>query len=348
MNQPLTAQIRNAADSIRRGGLVAMPTETVYGLAADATNDDAVAGIYEVKGRPQFNPLIVHVADAEMARRYVVFSPLAKTLSDAFWPGPLTLVLPRLQPSPRAQATAGISPGEDTQPVSKASGSHRHAPKQLSLLVSAGLDTVAVRAPDHPVAQALLRAADRPLAAPSANRSGAVSPTTAQHVRESLGARVDMILDGGPCPVGVESTIVKIDGDDAVLLRPGGAARADIERIVGKGLKSPAAATDKPEAPGMLASHYAPHARLRLNARRPRAGEAFLAFGPAPDGGAVLNLSAAGNVREAAANLFAHLRALDALCAERGLEGIAAAPVPDEGLGEAVNDRLRRAAAPRN
>lgn len=309
--------IDEAAAIIDRGGLVAIPTETVYGLAADATNDKAVARIYEAKGRPQFNPLIIHVAGPEMAQRYVSFSPLAEKLSDAFWPGPLTLVLPR-----RPDST-------------------------LSLLVSAGLETVAVRAPNHPIAQALIRKADRPLAAPSANRSGSISPTTAQHVRESLGARVDLILDGGPCPVGLESTIVKVDGDHAVLLRPGGVARENIERVTGAPLKIQKS-SDRPEAPGMLASHYAPNAKLRLNADAPASNEAFLAFGTAPAHPHRLNLSEAGDLTEAAANLFAHLRALDAICAEYGLKGIAAASVPHEGLGEAINDRLARAAAPRN
>lgn len=314
---PDPAKIEEAAAILRAGGLVAMPTETVYGLAADATNDLAVARVYEAKGRPAFNPLIVHVADARMARRYAEFSPLANRIAAAFWPGPLTLVLPR-------RADAGIS----------------H-------LVTAGLDTVAVRAPAHDVARALIAAADRPLAAPSANPSGTVSPTRAVHVRDGLGAKVDFILDGGPCAVGVESTIVKIDGDRVTLLRPGGVPREEVERVTGAPLASPT--TGAVEGPGMLASHYAPRARLRLNAERPRADEAFLAFGAAPAGHPdMLNLSPAGDLVEAAANLFAHLRALDALCATKGLSGIAAATVPMRGLGEAINDRLSRAAAPRN
>ncbi len=311
--------IAQAATILRAGGLVAMPTETVYGLAADATNDAAVAKIFEAKGRPRFNPLICHVADAEMAARYVAIPPLAQTLIDAFWPGPLTLVLPRRTDS------------------------------NLSLLVSAGLDTVALRAPDHKGAQALIRAADRPLAAPSANRSGRISPTTAQHVREGgLLIEPNAIIDGGPCRVGVESTIVKVDGDKATLLRPGGVARSDIERVAGAPLGDPPQA-DKPQAPGMLASHYAPAAALRLNAQGPRTGEAFLGFGdnagdaPNPS----MNLSDAGDLGEAAANLFRYLHALDALCAERGLKTIAVAQIPGDGLGEAINDRLARAAAPR-
>jgi L-threonylcarbamoyladenylate synthase len=307
--------IIEARELILAGELVAIPTETVYGLAADATNDRAVAEIFKAKGRPSFNPLIVHVADIDMARRHVEVSPLAETLAGAFWPGPLTLVLPR-------KAASGIS-----------------------LLASAGLDTLGVRAPKSVIAQELIRAAGRPLAAPSANRSGSISPTTAAHVRESLGDAAPLILDGGPCAVGVESTIVKVDGDRAILLRPGGVARGDIERVVGRALDAPCAATI--EAPGMLQSHYAPAALLRLNAASPRPDEVFLAFGPSPDYPHTLNLSRSGDLVEAAAALFAHLRALDAICAAHGLAGIAAAPVPEEGLGEAINDRLRRAAAPR-
>ena len=308
--------VGRASELILAGDPVAVPTETVYGLAADATNDRAVAKVYEAKGRPSFNPLIIHVADVAMARRYVDFPPLAEKLAAAFWPGPLTLVLPRRE-------GCGVS----------------H-------LVSAGLDTLGVRAPRHPMTQLLIREIDRPLAAPSANRSGSVSPTTADHVCESLGDRVRLILDGGPSRVGVESTIVKIDGDHAILLRPGGVSRADIERAIGK----PFDAADKVniEAPGMMESHYAPRAALRLGATAPQADEAFLGFGKvAAAGAAALNLSDSGDLVEAAAHLFAHLRALDAICIERGLKGIAAAPVPNEGLGEAINDRLSRAAAPR-
>lgn len=309
--------IAEAAAFIRRGGLVAMPTETVYGLAADATNDAAVARIFEAKGRPAFNPLIVHVADAAMARRFVEWPPLADRLAKKFWPGPLTLVL------------------------------ERRADCAVSLLASAGLDTLGVRAPDHPLAQALIKATDRPLAAPSANRSGAISPTTPGHVRGSLGDKVDMVLDGGACPVGLESTVVKIDGDKVVLLRPGGIARADIEAVAGQALQA-ASKRSSPEAPGMLTSHYAPRALLRLNANASGENEAFLGFGDAAgEGPFALNLSPAGDLREAAANLFAFLHKLDALCTERGLSEIAVAPIPAEGLGEAINDRLNRAAAPR-
>ena len=309
--------VQEAAGIIRAGGLVAIPTETVYGLAADATNDRAIAGIYEAKGRPRFNPLIVHVTGAEMADRFVEMTPLARALAAKFWPGPLTLVL------------------------------KRRPDCQISLLASAGLETLGVRAPAHPLAQALLGAIDRPLAAPSANRSGAVSPTRAKHVRESLGEAVDMILDGGPCPVGVESTILKLDGEKAMLLRPGGITAEEIERVIGRPVRR-ADKTAAIEAPGMLASHYAPNAAIRLEAESPGPSEAFLAFGAAPPNHPhTLNLSESCDLREAAANLFAHLRALDALCTEERLSAIAVAPIPDEGLGEAINDRLRRAAAPR-
>lgn len=310
--------IRKAASIIRKGGLVAMPTETVYGLAADATNDQAVAKIFEAKGRPQFNPLIIHVAGLDMAQRYVETPALAKRLAAEFWPGPLTMVLPRKSDS------------------------------EVSLLVSAGLDTIAVRAPKHDIAQSLINAADRPLAAPSANRSGAISPTRPEHVKESLGEKVDMIIDGGPCPVGLESTIIKIDGEEVTLLRPGGLAREDIERFLGKPIKS-APRQDKPQAPGMLESHYAPKAPLRRDVAEPDENEAFLAFGwQNKNYPHTMNLSESRDLTEAAANLFAYLRALDELCAAYSLSGIAAAPIPNEGLGEAINDRLKRAAAPRN
>jgi len=306
------AAIAAAARALRGGALVAFPTETVYGLGADATNGRAVAAVFAAKGRPKFNPLIVHVPGAEEAERHVTFSPLARRLADAFWPGALTLVLPR------------------------------RADSELSLLVSAGLDTVAVRAPSHPVARALLLAVERPLAAPSANRSGRVSPTTAAHVAEELGDAVETILDGGPTALGLESTIVGFDGGAPVLLRPGAIARAEIEAVAGP-LQERKTATVN--APGQTASHYAPRARLRLNAADAAAGEALLAFGPhgPRDAKAAMNLSASGDVREAAANLFAMLRALDA----GGAKTIAVMPIPTTGLGEAINDRLERAAAPR-
>jgi len=307
--------IAAAADVLAGGGLVAFPTETVYGLGADATNGEAVARLYAAKGRPAFNPLIAHVPDLAAARALARFDAAAGTLAQAFWPGPLTLVLPK------AKGCA------------------------VADLATAGLDTVAIRVPDHPVAQALLRAFGRPVAAPSANRSGHVSPTTAQHVHDDLAGRIDLILDGGPTAVGLESTIVACVGEPR-LLRPGGTPRGDIERVLGRPLADPPGqhAGEGPLAPGMLASHYAPKAALRLDATAVYPGEVLLAFGPRPLAGAkaTLNLSARGDLVEAAANLFSHLRALDTAGAT-----IAVMPVPHEGLGEAINDRLARAAAPR-
>lgn len=298
----------------REGLPIAIPTETVYGLAADACNGEAVARIYEVKGRPRFNPLIAHVADMEMAERFAQFSPAARLLADHFWPGPLTLVLP-------ARADAGLSP-----------------------LVMAGLDTVALRCPKGFGAR-LIKALGRPLAAPSANSSGKVSGTSAQAVERDLGQRIQLIVDGGATPVGVESTIVKVEDDNLVLLRPGGVAAEDIEAVAGRPLQRGAKGI---QAPGMMASHYAPNAPVRLNVSHVEPDEALLAFGPERVTGAdvarvVLNLSASGDMREAASNLFAHLLALDAA----GGRAIAVEPVPTEGLGEAINDRLARAAAPR-
>lgn len=306
-----THAIAEAADILLRGGLVAMPTETVYGLAADAADGEAVARLYAAKGRPSFNPLIVHVSGPDMAARCVEIPPLAAKLMERFWPGPLTLVLPKKADAP------------------------------VSELAGAGLETLGVRMPAHPAAQALIAAFGRPLVAPSANPSGAVSPTTAQHVAEGLGDRIDLILDAGPCPVGVESTVLAIDGDTAILLRPGGLPRAEIEAVTGP-LKS--AKADAPlSSPGMLKSHYAPNATLRLSAVAPEPGEAFLAFGPGAEA-CTANLSRTGDLTEAAANLFALLRQLDA----EGHERIAIAPIPMDGLGEAINDRLQRAAAPRD
>ncbi|WP_132949730.1 L-threonylcarbamoyladenylate synthase [Rhodovulum bhavnagarense] len=304
--------LSRAGALLRAGRLVAFPTETVYGLGADATNDRAVAAIFEAKGRPRFNPLIVHVADIAAARRIARFTRAADQLAEAFWPGALTLVLP-LRPE------AGISP-----------------------LVTAGLDTVALRLPDHPVAHALLAAFGGPVAAPSANPSGAVSPTRAEHVIEGLGERIAGILDGGPCPVGVESTIVGFD-PAPVLLRPGGLPVEAIEDCMGLRLRA-GGTGEKPNAPGQLASHYAPGARVVLEARTPPAGALWLGFGP-DCAGAAINLSPAGDLVEAAAGLFQALRALDAQAAPGQV--IAVAPVPGHGLGRAINDRLRRAAAPR-
>jgi L-threonylcarbamoyladenylate synthase len=318
---PGTAAVARAARTLAAGGLVAFPTETVYGLGADATNGAAVARLYDAKGRPSFNPLIAHVADAAAARALARFSAAAQRLASAFWPGPLTLVLPKLADCPVAE------------------------------LATAGLDTVAVRVPSHPLARAILFAFGRPVVAPSANRSGHVSPTTAQHVLADLNGRIELIVDGGPTPMGLESTIVACL-DRPVLLRPGALPRADIERKVTLAEAPPPAVSpsidDVPIAPGTLPSHYAPRARLRLDAQRVEAQEALLAFGPTPAAGAeraaaVLNLSRRGDLIEAAANLFSHLRALDA----SGAATIAVMPVPRAGLGEAINDRLERAAAPR-
>lgn len=319
--KPGTQTMTAAARCLAAGGLVAFPTETVYGLGADAANGEAVARLYAAKGRPAFNPLISHVPDIKAARRLGRFDPAAAWLADAFWPGPLTLVLPRTAECPVAD------------------------------LATAGLDSIAVRVPDHAVARDLLAAFGRPVVAPSANRSGHLSPTTAQHVLADLRGRVDLIVDGGATPVGVESTIVACLGEP-LLLRPGGVPRAEIERVLGKTLpESPAPDSDEgeaPLAPGQLASHYAPAAALRLDAYDVKAGEALLAFGtPLPAGAQhaarILNLSSRGDLIEAAANLFSHLRALDAA----GAPGIAVMPIPHQGLGEAINDRLRRAAAPR-
>ena len=306
--------IAAAARVLSEGGLVAFPTETVYGLGADATNGAAVARLYAAKGRPRFNPLIAHVADTHAALALAHFSDHAKLLADAFWPGPLTLVLPKAAGCPVAE------------------------------LATAGLDSIAVRLPDHPVARDLLMAFGKPIVAPSANRSGHVSPTTGQHVHADLDGRVDLIIDGGATSVGVASTIVSCI-EMPTLLRPGGLPREAIERVLGHALMIAEPAPDEaPLAPGMLASHYAPRTPLRLNAVDARPGEALLAFGPnVPSAANALNLSPAGDLVEAAANLFSHLRALDA----SGARAIAVMPIPNEDLGEAINDRLARAAAPR-
>jgi len=307
--------IRAAAEHLRAGRLVAFPTETVYGLGADAANGKAVATIFATKGRPRFNPLIVHVTDVGQAGEHAELTLLARRLIDDFWPGPLTLVLERREGSP------------------------------ISDLVTGGLTTLAVRAPDHPVARALLKATGRPLAAPSANRSGRVSPTQAAHVLADLGDAVAMILDGGPTAHGLESTVVDARGDVPVLLRPGAVTVETIEAVLGHPVVRATIDAERPNAPGQLASHYAPDARVRLEATEVRDGEALLAFGTdvPPAHGPVINLSPAGDLTEAAANLFAALRALDA----SGADTIAVMPIPHIGLGEAINDRLRRAAAPR-
>ncbi len=313
--EPTAQSVAEAARLLRDGQLVAFPTETVYGLGGDATNDRAVAAIFEAKGRPQFNPLISHVLDATEAQKFVCWTPTAEKLAARFWPGPLTLVLPR-------------SPGSP-----------------ISLLATAGLDTVAIRAPSHPVAQALIRAAGRPIAAPSANRSGAVSPTRAEHVAESLSERVPLILDGGPCLVGVESTVLDLTGTTPTLLRPGGATREAIEAVVGPIAVSDAlpSGDSARKSPGQLESHYAPARPVRLGAISVGADEGLLAFGPTVPQGAMLtyNLSPSGDLGEAAANLFAMMRTLD----RPGIGRIAVMPIPETGLGLAINDRLRRAAA---
>jgi L-threonylcarbamoyladenylate synthase len=307
-----------AVAALRAGQLVGMPTETVYGLAADATNGEAVARIYAAKGRPSFNPLIAHVADLAAAEKLVVFDPLSRRLAEAFWPGPLTLVLPK-------RPDAGVSD-----------------------LATAGLDTLAVRMPSHPAAHELLKAFGRPVAAPSANRSGHVSATTAVHVAADLGHAVSVILDAGASKVGVESTIVAATQGGLALLRAGGVPRAEIEAVAGMKLESVDLADPQaPTAPGQLASHYAPGAAVRLDAEEVLPGEALIAFGPAlPQNGeravATVNLSPRGDLIEAAARLFSALRELDGKAAT-----IAVAPIPATGLGEAIVDRLRRAAAPR-
>lgn len=314
IRQATPEALGEAGRCIRAGALVAFPTETVYGLGADATNALAVARIFEAKGRPRFNPLIVHVSDAASAEAYAEFTDIARKLAAAFWPGPLTLVVPRIPGSAIAE------------------------------LASAGLATLAIRVPDNTIAQALLTASGRPLAAPSANRSGRVSATRARHVAEDLGTSIAMVLDGGGTLIGLESTVVDASGRRAVLLRPGAVPAGDIEIVLGEPLPRAGAAGEKPSSPGQLASHYAPRAKLRLNARDKRQGEALLAFGSEPPAAtAERNLSPTGNLVEAAANLFAYLREVDAL----GRETIAVMPVPDLGLGEAINDRLLRAAAPR-
>jgi len=306
--------IARAAAELSQGGLVAFPTETVFGLGGDARNGLAAAAIFAIKHRPHFNPLIVHVSGVEMAARFGDLNPTALTLIEAFWPGPLTLVVP-------LRSDSGIAP-----------------------LVTAGLETIALRSPAHPVARALLEAAQCPIAAPSANASGYVSPTKAEHVDHDLGDGPALILDGGPVPLGLESSVVDMTSDPPVLLRPGTITSDEIETALGAKLAD-ADAKDAIRSPGQLASHYAPRARLRLEATSLEAGEALLAFGPNPPQGATMtiNLSAKGDLHEAAANLFGALREFDRL----GAAAIAVAPIPNNGLGAAINDRLVRAASPR-
>lgn len=312
MLQADASGIARAAALLRGGELVAFGTETVYGLGADATNDRAVTAIFAAKQRPRFNPLICHYPDAEIAFADVTANERARRLAAAFWPGPLTLVLPRAKSCP------------------------------VSLLASAGLDTLAVRVPAHEVALAVLRECRRPVAAPSANRSGKVSPTTAWHVLQELSGRIAAVLDSGPCTVGVESSVLDLSGDEVVLLRPGGATIEAIEAVIGPVRR--AQSSDALRSPGMLVSHYAPTLPLRLEAQHVQSDEALLAFGTPLAGAArVFNLSEGSDLNEAAARLFTGLRTLDAA----GVKRIAVMPIPDRGLGRAINDRLRRAAAPR-
>ena len=299
-----------AAETLKAGGLVAFPTETVYGLGADATNDLAVARIFETKGRPRFNPLIVHLPDLERAGTVALFDNRADALGRKFWPGALTLVLAR---------------NPDTK---------------LSKLTSAGLPTVAVRVPAHDGARMLLKEVAHPIAAPSANRSGRISPTTARHVGDEFGDEIAVILDGGPCQIGVESTVVDLCGEAPILLRPGGVPVEALEEALGRTLSVATDDAGKPRAPGMAGPHYRPSLPIRLDATAALPGEALLGFGPSDT--ATLNLSASADLREAAANLFSHLHTLD----NKSYSGIAVMPVPDRGLGRAINDRLLRAAAP--
>ena len=315
--------VSRAAELLLAGEVVAFGTETVYGLGADATNERAVRAIFAAKGRPHFNPLICHYPDAEAAFRHVDANEHAQSLAAAFWPGALTMVLPR------------------------------HIACPVSLLAGAGLDTLAVRVPANATALALMRAVGRPVAAPSANRSGQISPSTAAHVMDGLGGRIAAILDSGPCPIGVESTVLDLTGPHLVLLRPGGVTAEAIEALVGPiGRPIPhamAQAARGLRSPGLLVSHYAPNLPVRLNALDVAANEALLAFGLAlPGAGCVFNLSENRDLNEAAARLFAGLRWLDTQGQALGLRGIAAMTIPDTGLGLAINDRLQRAAAPRN
>jgi len=313
-------QASAACSALEAGELVAVPTETVYGLAADATNSLACARIFEAKGRPHFNPLISHLPSIEAARAHGVFDERALKLAAAFWPGPLTMVVPKQKGSP------------------------------ISDLATAGLDSVALRVPDGSVMRFLSERTGRPLAAPSANRSGRISPTRAEDVVADLGEALSYVIDAGPCQVGIESTIVGLLDAEARLLRPGGIAREDIERVLGAPLAGNAsdASPDAPAAPGMLLSHYAPNASMLLNASEAASGEGLLSFGPVPLAGAgsalaEVNLSPTGNLTEAAANLFHAMRLLDS----KGVRTIRVQFIPNFGLGEAINDRLRRAAAPR-
>ena len=304
----LDLQIADAVERLQSGNLIGLPTETVYGLAGDATSAEAVARIYALKGRPSFNPLIAHIASMEMAEREAEFSDTARKLADAFWPGALTLVLP-------------VAPTNS-----------------ICDLARAGLDTQALRFPAHPIAQQVIKAYGKPLAAPSANKSGQISPTLKRHVEDEFGDALHLILDGGQSVLGIESTVLAVFGDEVTLLRPGSLGREKIEGVIGRKISSSMHDDTAPRSPGMLTRHYAPDARLRLNVTTPQPHEAFLGFGPS-EHKVTLNLSEAGDLTEAASNLYAMLRALDT-----APDAIAVAPIPDTGLGEAINDRLRRAA----
>ena len=310
--QPTLSEIGDAARALRQGKLVAFPTETVYGLGGDATSDRAVAAIFAAKGRPSFNPLIVHVANIASAAQHAELSAKAQTVARAFWPGPLTLVLPRRRDC------------------------------KISLLATAGLDSVAIRVPAHKIAQTLLMMAGLPLAAPSANPSGRLSPTSADHVMADLADKVEFVIDGGACTVGVESTVLSLLEDRPRILRPGAVTAATLSEALKEPVPIEQGTEDAPRSPGRLLSHYAPTLPVRLEAAAADPGEALLGFGPAAPKDA-LNLSPTGDLQEAAANLFAMLRQLD----DPRHRAIAVMPVPDTGLGIAINDRLRRAAAPR-
>lgn len=302
-----------ATKMLKQGDILSFPTETVYGLGADATNSVAVAKIFTAKSRPSFNPLIVHVSDTTKAKQFVKMNDLAKKLADAFWPGPFTMVLP----------------------LKEESG--------LSDLITAGLDTVAIRVPKNKIAHDLLTHFGGAIAAPSANKSGRISATSAAHVYEELGEKIEMIIDGGPCEKGIESTIVQVINDEIFMLRPGNITAKDIKEKIGVTVKTKNTPTDNPVAPGQLKSHYAPNSKMRLNIKTPNPNEAFLAFGPCDITETCLNLSVNGDLEQAATNLFSMMRALDQL----KLDSIAVAPIPRTGLGIAINDRLERAAAPK-
>ncbi|MCG5478159.1 MAG: threonylcarbamoyl-AMP synthase [Ensifer alkalisoli] len=310
--------IDTACAALSAGEPVAIPTETVYGLAADATNAEAIGRIYEIKGRPRFNPLICHVSDLAMAEEHVAFDAVSRQLAEAFWPGPLTLILPQ------------------------------RSERSVHALASAGLDTLGLRMPEG-FSRRVIAQFGRPLAAPSANTSGRISPTSAAHVQADLGSKLKLILDAGPAEIGLESTIIKVEGETLRLLRPGGLDAAEVEALTGLVVERPETAGATIEAPGMLTSHYAPGAVVRLDATDVRKGEALIRFGGSPlpgesEAAMVLDLSPGGNLREAAANLFDYMKKADA----SGARTIAFGTVPNEGLGEAIIDRLQRAAAPRD